>query len=913
MNAKKHFFRLILVILGLNLTAPLVKCQNSSKDVITLDVDSVGVSTMSWLGLFDKVIIVSAPGITWLRISTNPPSRLAWETSTNVLYDGVPITGSIMICPKILDPNSFNPPFMLLVRNVFVAAWGKGSVTLRRIQLAPDPPYVAEGEYLDKGEPVIDGYRQVDGMITMRPQYFQPGNTTNIQVTIPWRIRRHITGVVLKIPVPPNPNIFIDTLPFDADGVYDYAWTVPIEPYGDNVNLGGGEDVRIQWEAYSNKPNENGQPYLVTSGIGHFNITKVLKIQMFLQGEKVTSGSTAVAWENNKPRNVSASWYAKGRGPYKVRWIVNGKEIPTLFNQLPNSQMSKLEDQNALVNNATITCEVTDANGNKAQGVIFVGVENNMSFQINVQGVKVEDGKSVNWRKGESKRVTINPIRGGQPPLKARWLINNVEAVSKTLVNRSYDDLEDQKILDKAENITFELTDANSSQISKTIYIGNPSKEQDTVKAPIGPVGPAPVPPPLTGDPNKEPNPDIEWNNKPWLDAKVQVCTREYLQKIVLYMENEIRKWENTGLPESKQNALFTSIDDWGRLLNQYITATGGVDGNWDNPTHFVWSAYNKPSSAVRYGRTVEYYVKYECGSSQPSPDDINNAINNLSNDNENTKWDSQRIKNAQANLNSLLDNARRLYNLFNTNYNKFVNEINDQKSNPVENELIALCLASAQNQLNDHSINKDTLDVAGNELIAQSALNSDIDMFEIIRILSEVQIQNDDMTKKIDEMKNLLAARGGDIDEITSTGQRLIAQGNVDPEFAQDGGVNVEFYADGVDNFGDGLQDFMYGNVRRGNVLFVLWDSGNVADDILELIISGKGSQGQTPPGGRRNFDVTLNPGTYTITIKGVYTNPNSTPCTFGIQVYDRDLLILEQIDGIEQGITKTYVITIR
>ena len=107
MNAKKHFFRLIMVILGLNLTAPLVKCQNTTPDVITLNVENVSASATNWFGLFDKVIIESAPGITWLRISANPPfNNRPWETTTDVLYDGAPITGSIMICPKILEPTS---------------------------------------------------------------------------------------------------------------------------------------------------------------------------------------------------------------------------------------------------------------------------------------------------------------------------------------------------------------------------------------------------------------------------------------------------------------------------------------------------------------------------------------------------------------------------------------------------------------------------------------------------------------------------------------------------------------------------------------------------------------------------------------------------------------------------------------
>ena len=59
-----------------------------------------------------------------------------------------------------------------------------------------------------------------------------------------------------------------------------------------------------------------------------------------------------------------------------------------------------------------------------------------------------------------------------------------------------------------------------------------------------------------------------------------------------------------------------------------------------------------------------------------------------------------------------------------------------------LENEIIALCIASADGQLNEHSINKDSLEVTGNALISQSATNKDINMFDIIRAMSEVQVQ---------------------------------------------------------------------------------------------------------------------------------------------------------------------------
>ncbi len=291
----------------------------------------------------------------------------------------------------------------------------------------------------------------------------------------------------------------------------------------------------------------------------------------------------------------------------------------------------------------------------------------------------------------------------------------------------------------------------------------------------------------------------------------------------------------------------------------------------------------------------------------------IDDAIKELTENEDNIKWDNQKIKNAQINLNGLLNLERALYNQFNTNHSKFVKEINDQKTNPLLNEIVALCLASAQSQFTEHNINKDTIDYSGKTLLAQAATNDEIDMMGIISILSEVQVQSDDMTRKLSDMKDLLASRGADIEEIMANGQNLIAQGNVNPEFAQDGGVNVEFFGDGVDNFGDGLQDYLYGNMRKGNVLIIVWDGGNIADDIFEVSISGRGNLGTTPPGGRRNFDISLSPGTYTVNIKGVYTDPNSPPCTFGIQVYDRDTLILQDGNNIEENQISYYTITIR
>jgi hypothetical protein len=290
---------------------------------------------------------------------------------------------------------------------------------------------------------------------------------------------------------------------------------------------------------------------------------------------------------------------------------------------------------------------------------------------------------------------------------------------------------------------------------------------------------------------------------------------------------------------------------------------------------------------------------------------DLAGAIDELTEEDQ-VKWTDQMTRDARNGLNNLLDILRSLYNQFNLNYSKFVNEYNDRNSNPLQNEIIALCIGSAHNQFNDHQAGKDTLDALGNAIIAQAATNKNINMFEVVRNLSEVQDQSEEMAGKLEEMKNLLTSRGGDVDEIITSGQQLLAQNNVNPEFAQDGGVNIEFFGDGIDNFGNGLQDYLFGNVRRGNVLIVVWDAGNIADDIFEVSLSGMGSLGETPPGGRRNFDISLSPGTYTLTIRGVFTDPNTPPCTYGVQVYDRDTLLLQESNVLETNQELYYTISI-
>ncbi len=55
---------------------------------------------------------------------------------------------------------------------------------------------------------------------------------------------------------------------------------------------------------------------------------------------------------------------------------------------------------------------------------------------------------------------------------------------------------------------------------------------------------------------------DVDWNNRPWLDPRVIQCVREYLDKVVIPINEERRR---------KKLAPYWYFDDWGRSAAWYI------------------------------------------------------------------------------------------------------------------------------------------------------------------------------------------------------------------------------------------------------------------------------------------------------------------------------------------------------
>ena len=91
---------------------------------------------------------------------------------------------------------------------------------------------------------------------------------------------------------------------------------------------------------------------------------------------------------------------------------------------------------------------------------------------------------------------------------------------------------------------------------------------------------------------------------RPWRDPYVRTCAQRFLRDIVL------SKWVKNHPHKPCTNI---RVDDWGRPLCRWINANNGVDGPWENPTHFLFYLYNTFNAYVEYGITLNVFMKTFC------------------------------------------------------------------------------------------------------------------------------------------------------------------------------------------------------------------------------------------------------------------------------------------------------------
>ncbi|MEJ2628421.1 MAG: hypothetical protein P8078_07690, partial [bacterium] len=120
-------------------------------------------------------------------------------------------------------------------------------------------------------------------------------------------------------------------------------------------------------------------------------------------------------------------------------------------------------------------------------------------------------------------------------------------------------------------------------------------------------------------------------------------------------------------------------------------------------------------------------------------------------------------------------------------------------------------------------------------------------------------------VSRTLAAMKAKLAEFSCDEDKVSEQGEKVTAQGDIDPEFLQDGGSLGEVIGDVVDQTGEGTQDE---GAYAGLVVIKVWDCGSAKDDIFVVSLDGY-PLGKTPKGARKLFAKELKPGkTYTVTI---------------------------------------------
>ncbi len=304
-------------------------------------------------GFVDRIEIVSASGIQWLRIAAhtgytgNKP-----ETWLNVFFDDIPLAPQTIITPK--SPPPVEGTAWQVIKGFSLYGWGDGVLEYYVIEFVAEPPYAVEGQYIPAGE----------NTITISPRSVQAGNTVTITVTICPSMREHIGRLDLKLWVAYDTW---ETVPLSGrrSGVYTYQWTVPLGYYA-KENYHGGS-AGINFIAYANKPDPSGQFYEVTRGGTFAEVTGLLRVKMGLQ-ESYVDQMKVIAWNPYRPKRVFARAFY-GKHPYTFRWTIDGETIT----DKPMGEMSNVSGVPALERAQTVSLTVTDANGNQATGSFVIG------------------------------------------------------------------------------------------------------------------------------------------------------------------------------------------------------------------------------------------------------------------------------------------------------------------------------------------------------------------------------------------------------------------------------------------------------------------------------------------------------------------------------------------------------------
>jgi hypothetical protein len=258
--------------------------------------------------------------------------------------------------------------------------------------------------------------------------------------------------------------------------------------------------------------------------------------------------------------------------------------------------------------------------------------------------------------------------------------------------------------------------------------------------------------------------------------------------------------------------------------------------------------------------------------------DELDEAIDDLTEEGEDEAEDfcaPAALSDARGLLEAKIADAQYLASLVANYERKFNKELADAASDPCNNSLMAYCYTSAVENAAELDVLVGEIRDAATELLmtlalcpdAQDAAGQPISTVDLISALSSVGSARGQAEQALAAMQARLGENACDEEEFEELSDQYVQEG-VDPDALQDGSGMSEIGGDGVDNDQDGLQEETWEEVAGKNVTIVVYDSGNLKDDVFGLSVSGVGNLGVTPAGGLRTFGLNLEPGTYTATI---------------------------------------------
>lgn len=286
---------------------------------------------------------------------------------------------------------------------------------------------------------------------------------------------------------------------------------------------------------------------------------------------------------------------------------------------------------------------------------------------------------------------------------------------------------------------------------------------------------------------------------------------------------------------------------------------------------------------------------------------DLEEAIDEIKKDEEDDICSIGHIKGLWQELSTVVEDARDLNMRFMGLFNKFNKEVNDQKSDPCKNGILAFCFTNAvkrASQLDNlisriRELSSEIIMLRG--ICPELASEMDAAGITVGNLVSSIAGLGA-YKGRLSTMLSRLNENGCDENEVQQLGETIIAPGD-DPDFIQDGGIMQEVPGDSRDNDADGILDEAFAGLSGFNVTFFIYDSGPAKDDGFDVFLSGYGKLMSSEAGGHQAHGLKLEPNDYTAMVY-VRSAPDNVG-TFTLNIFENGVRIQSVSGSPSQGTT--------